>query len=236
MVNGRVVSQAELDAVLSMAEPEVRPVVAGNPEELLRYYGFIERLAEIAEKQKLADESPLKEQLLVARKKALAQALSNQYVTDHPATPEELKQYYDAHVADFTVANVKALCVPIANEADREGAKAKAEGLVRQVRNGGDFGALAAKYPMPAGFSNTIRKSDQAIPDIIRTLVFQLKPGEVTAPITLPSGVFLLRLEKVQVKPFDEVRAEVSTLAVNQAFLKWVESVRKTVDVKGGSN
>src|SRR5262249_636480 len=153
MVNGRPISEEEKSAIMSLAGPELGPVISRNPEELLRFYGLIDRLAEIAEKEKIADESPVKEQLQLAltlqRKKVLADALAQQYVTRHPVTAEDEKKYYAAHLGDYTVAHVQGLCVPIATEKESGAAKAKADELAAQLAKGAGFAALAAKYPVP---------------------------------------------------------------------------------------
>lgn len=62
-MNGKTVSQADLDAILKLAPAELRPAITKNPQELLRYYGFVQRLAEMAEKEGLANQSPLRERL-----------------------------------------------------------------------------------------------------------------------------------------------------------------------------
>jgi PPIC-type PPIASE domain len=235
VVNGHPVSQAELDSILKLAPAELKSVVLNNPEELLRYYGTVDRLAELAEKQHLADESPTKEQLMVARKQVLADALTNHYFSAHPVLPEDEKKYYETHLDDFTVAHIKGLCVPIATAAEATSAQAKAEQLAQQLRDGADFTAVAAKYPLPQGIPNTISQTDKKIPDAIRALLFVRKPGEFTPPIPTPNGVYIFRVDKIETKPFSEARVEANNLAGLQAFSEWLEGVRKTVDVKLGS-
>jgi hypothetical protein len=75
-VNGRVLSQAEIDALLMLAPPEVRRLAAANPEELLRYYGVIERLVELAQKEKVTELSPYKEQIVLKQKQAVADTVT----------------------------------------------------------------------------------------------------------------------------------------------------------------
>jgi len=190
----------------------------------------------MGEKQKIADESPLKERLQIARKRALAEAFMNRYLNEHPVAGEDEEKYYAAHLEDYTVAHVQAFCVPISTEKESGAAKAKADELAAQLAKGVDFAALAAKYPVPEGFKTTIKKNDKDTPEAIRTPLFALKQGKVTAPIAFPSGVYIFRLERVEVQPFKDVRSEVSSIVSDTAFHNWLNSIRKTVDVKLGSN
>ncbi|MBS1855535.1 MAG: peptidyl-prolyl cis-trans isomerase [Acidobacteria bacterium] len=215
-VNGRTVSQAELDAIIKLAPAEVRPVISKDPQELLRYYGVVDRLATMAEKDGLANESPLKEELALARMQLLATATSGRYFNEHPVSAADEQQYYAAHIDVFTSARVKGAKPPAGSSAASPGA---------------DFDALAAKYPNH-DFADVIGKTDANVPEAIRTAIFELKPGGVTKPIALPGGVYLFRLEGVDVKPLDEVRGQISQRVGNERFLQWMADIRKSVTVE----
>jgi len=62
-VDGKPVTQAQLETLLELVPAEQRGPLSADPEELLRFYGFVMRMSEIAEKDKLAQQSPWKEQL-----------------------------------------------------------------------------------------------------------------------------------------------------------------------------
>jgi parvulin-like peptidyl-prolyl isomerase len=231
IVNGKPVTEAELTAVLKLAPAELSAVLSKKPDELLRYYGLVDRLAGLAEKANLAAESPFKEQLELARKQLLATAISDRYFTDHPVTPEEEQQFYSAHKDGYTSALVKGICVPIESAAKAAEASAKAEELAKQIGTPADFDGMAAKYPI-RDFSNTIGKADAKIPEAVRSAVFGLKPGSHTSPIVLPSGVYILRLESLTVKPLAEVRGDVVQQLSAERFFAWMAEVRKSVTVE----
>src|SRR4051812_18725351 len=71
VVNGKTVAVSDIDSLLGDAPPEARTKLLGNPDELFRYYGFIDKMADMAEKDKLFEMSPYKEQLETERKKIL---------------------------------------------------------------------------------------------------------------------------------------------------------------------
>src|SRR5579872_5588168 len=75
VVNGKPVSMSDLEGLVGAMPPQLR----GNPEELFRYYGVLDRLAAKAEAAKLFEQSPYKEQLELQRKQVMAQAQMNQF-------------------------------------------------------------------------------------------------------------------------------------------------------------
>src|SRR5436305_1082490 len=86
IVNGKPVTKAELDAVLKLAPAELQAVLAKDPGALLQYYGLVDRVSEMAEKTNLGEQSPIKEQLVLARKQILTNAAYERYFIDHPTT------------------------------------------------------------------------------------------------------------------------------------------------------
>jgi parvulin-like peptidyl-prolyl isomerase len=227
-VNGKPVSQGELDALLKFAPAELRSVLTKDPSELLRYYGLVDRMAEIAEKDNLPGESPLKEQLALARKQILTNAVYERFFTEHPSTPESEQKFYAAHIDDYTSALVKTAFVPIHAPEDESAARSKAQSLVKQLAMGAEFDELVEKYPAD-GFPAVFKKSDANVPQAIRTAVFALKKGETTTPIVLSIGVYLVRLQEISVKALDEVRGDVAQRLSTEGFFAWIEGIRKTV-------
>jgi parvulin-like peptidyl-prolyl isomerase len=230
IVNGKPVTKAELDAILKLAPAELQAVLAKDPGALLQYYGLVDRVSEMAEKTNLAEQSPIKEQLVLARKQILTNAAYERYFIDHPTTREDEEKFYSEHMDDYTSALVKVVYVPIRTPGDEAAAKAKAQSLVKQLGMGAEFNELADKYPL-ADFPNVIKKSDANIPEAIRTVVFALKKGGTTGPIVLPNGVYLFRLQDLSVKALNDVRGDVGAQLSNDRFRAWIAEIRKTVTV-----
>jgi hypothetical protein len=104
VVNGKPVSLSEIEGLVGAMPPQLR----GNPEQLFRYYGFIERLAAKAEAAKLFEQSPYKDQLELQRKQVMAQAQMDQFYKDVAISDGEVKEYYEKHKDDFAVAEVES--------------------------------------------------------------------------------------------------------------------------------
>src|SRR2546423_1508097 len=117
-VAGRPVTQAELEALMGQVPEQLKNAMSGNTDELLRYYGFVCRLAEMAEKAKLGEQSPYKEQLDLHRKTVLAAAAASEKGKDLNVSTAAVEKYYEEHKDAFTTANVTIVQVPVKSEAD----------------------------------------------------------------------------------------------------------------------
>jgi peptidyl-prolyl cis-trans isomerase C len=230
-VNGKPITEAEIEVLTKLAPAEIQPLIAKDPQEILRWYGLMDRLAELAEKQKLTEDAAVRAQLDLARKQSLASALSDR-VLAAPVTPEEQEKFYNENKADYTFALVKVIAVPIATAAKSDAAKAQADALAAQLRAGANFDVLAEKYPVDSSFANVIGQSDTKVPELIRRAVFALKTGEVSGPVATPGAVFLFRLQAVDVKPLDESRGDIVHRVSSQRFYEWLAKVRESVVIE----
>jgi peptidyl-prolyl cis-trans isomerase C len=219
-VNGKPVSQAELDAFKSTLPPQMT-AITGSTASLLRYYGFVNRMAELAEKAGLAEKSPYKEQLALQRTLILSQAMGAEYGRDVPITAEDEQKFYDQHKDFFKTADVLALRAPD---------KVKAAELARQLQSGADFAALAKQYPAPG--LTQVRRYDDNISSSIRDAVFAAKPGEITTPIAQPDGVYIFRPVRITPQPFSDVRGYAAKAVSDERYQSWMASVTQSVTVK----
>jgi peptidyl-prolyl cis-trans isomerase C len=217
VVNGKTVALSDLEGMFGSLPPQLR----SNPEQIFRYYGFLDRMAAKGETDKLFEQSPYKEQLELARKQVLAQAEMQEFDKNLDIPDAELKQYYDTHKDDFATAKVQSLPIPTSD-------KAKARQMAARMKEGTGLAGLLAQYP---GGLTSVRKGDPKVDAAIRSAVFALKAGEVSAPVVQPNGVYLFRLESVSTPEFQEAQATVRRTVADARFNAWIEEVRKSVTV-----
>jgi len=226
-VDGKPVTQAQLETLLGLVPAEQRGPLSADPEELLRFYGFVMRMSEIAEKDKLAQQSPWKEQLELGRRWVLTLAEMSEHGKGSMPSSAEVEKYYEAHKDAYTTIFVTVAEVPIKNSSEVADALEKANDLSKKIEGGGDFTAIAKQYPESPEFKS-FNKSDKLPPEI-KDPVLQLKPGKVTKPILRPSGVFLIRLDKVEVTPLDNIRGDIVRDLQNDQYQTWMNGIRKSV-------
>jgi len=136
---------------------------------MLRY------LAEEAEKTKLGEQSPLKEQLAFMRANSLASAMISHEHNFFPVSSQMIKEFYDRNQARYQQAKIKVIYIafkptaPVTGsvpddkslgdvaralsegslsktQRTEEEARKLAEDLVKQIRGGADFAKLVNDY------------------------------------------------------------------------------------------
>ncbi len=146
----------------------------------------------------------------------------------------ELKAAYDGQIARFRVderVNVRHILVKAESTASKEEkakAKAKAEDLLKQIRAGGDFAALAKKNSDDPGSAQKggdldwIQRGQTVKP--FEDAAFTLKPNQISGVVESLFGFHIiqpLKKEAAHTKPFDEVRGELlSEMRKRQLFDK----------------
>lgn len=137
--------------------------------------------------------------------------------------PAEVKKYYDERSREFGVAEQRQashILIAVDKSAPaeaRQKARARAEQIAEEARQKpAAFPELAKKYSDDPGsaanggalgtFSrgSMVKAFDEA--------VFKMKPGEVSLPVESEYGFHVIRLTGItpgQVKPFDQVRADI---------------------------
>jgi peptidyl-prolyl cis-trans isomerase SurA len=153
----------------------------------------------------------------------------------------DVKAYYDAHKADFTItkerlklAQILIALPPNPTPAQVSAAQKKAAMVRARALKGDDFGDLARLYSDDDSKSNGgelgwFAPSD--VMDQILTAVKPLKPGQVSAPVRTVHGIHIVKLEEHEVPgvvPLSEVKAQIRAQLIDQQSAaqleKWVDS------------
>ena len=153
----------------------------------------------------------------------------------------DIKAYYDAHQADFTVATEKLKIAQILigvpqNATPQQVAllQTKAEKIRKEAAAGADFGDLARKY------SDDVSKNNGGelgwfgpndIMDAVYNAVKNLKPGDVSQVVKTSHGFHVLKLEDHQVpgvRPLDQVKPDIRNALINERansqLQNWIET------------
>jgi peptidyl-prolyl cis-trans isomerase D len=132
-----------------------------------------------------------------------------------------IHQYYDSHRDQFrTPERVKVRHILLMTQgkpkADVDKLKAKADDLLKQIKSGGDFAALAKANSDDPGSKTAggdlgwiVR--GQTVKNFENT-AFSLKPGEISPVITTEYGFHILQVQEKQdahLQSFDEVKPQI---------------------------
>ena len=246
-VAGKKYTAAEVDKIITTLPPQYQMAARSNPQILSQVF-FLEQLAAMAEKDGLDKISPYKEALAFQRGQTLAQAEVATHANLIGATPDEVDAYYKAHPEKFQQAKVRVIKIefnPAPDKGASEGkkiateaeAKAKIEGLRKQIVDGADFGKLAKensddKESGAKGGDFGIMKHDSSYPAPIKDAVFALKAGEMSQPVRLPNGFYLIRVDESTTQPYSEVDSQIAQQIRQQKMSEWQTGIQSQYAVK----
>jgi parvulin-like peptidyl-prolyl isomerase len=251
-VDGKKYTAAEVDKLLALfpPDPQTAARVRAQPRQALQYILLMRHLADEALKAKLDQESPLKEQLELQRMVALGQAeISKAHNVDIQISGAEAEKYYKDNPDKFQEAKVKIIYVaftmnpvtptdPKAKKplAEPE-AKEKAEDLRKKALAGADFGALAKENSDDRESANKDGdfppiKHTSSYPEPVKKAVFALKPGEISEPVRMPNGYYVIRLERLAQQPYQEVSNQIFEDLRKKQFDQWMSDLQKRFEVK----
>ena len=133
---------------------------------------------------------------------------------------DEVKQYYDAHPQEFTLAErvtLSEISVSTEGKSPEEfpALRAKAEGLRTSVLSGDDFNRVAQLYSQGStakdgGNLGTFKRGE--LPPQIEAIVFQMTRGQITDVIQTRTGFEFLKVEdhlQAGLQPLDTVESNI---------------------------
>src|SRR5438093_11109977 len=160
----------------------------------------------------------------------------------------ELQEAYRAKQQQYqvaggqTVSHILFLFPPYLTVQDEQRLRAKAEAVLQQLRNGGEFTALARQYSdgpsaETGGLLGTFRPGE-LLPGFEEAAA-QLKPGEISDVVRTRIGFHIIRLEARQaagMRPFEEVQEEIKSDILRdkteRKYQEWLESLRQQAYIK----
>jgi peptidyl-prolyl cis-trans isomerase D len=185
---------------------DLRSEVTVSPEEIQTFYTQNRGQFNTPEKRSF--------QLLIADEARIGAAVE--------VSENDLRAAYTASMDRFRLpekVKVRHILVSTVGKSPEETAKleAKANDILKQVRAGGDFAALAKQHSDDPGSKDT-----GGIYDVVRgqmvpafeQAAFSLKPKEIGNLVKTEYGFHIMQVlekEPAKVKPFEEVKAELAT-------------------------
>jgi len=165
-----------------------------------------------------------------------------------PPSEKQLRQYYAAHPEKFTsppqtrVSIILLRVDPSAPDADWQKAIEQGQVLVKRIRDGEDFAALARDY---SGDVTAEEGGDMGylhegmLPGLPALTVSKLQPGETSDPVTLMEGVGIFRLTErklAEVNSYKAVRERARELWLAEqrenAWNALIEKLKKNTPVQ----
>jgi len=158
-------------------------------------------------------------------KRNLAVLIADQAKLEAAVSPADadLRRIYGQNQEKYRVPDrvkIRQILLKTSGKSEDAQVKAKAEGLLKQLKAGGDFAALAkANSEDPSSAANGGAMPDWlthgqfSSPDFDRA-AFSLKPGQISDLVKVDYGYHIIQLiekEDGRLKPFDEVKGELAS-------------------------
>ena len=229
-------TMGDLRKFIAAMPPEQQPLAIADPTTWVIGFAHMKQMAAMAEKNKLFEQSPLKEQLELQRLYLLANAEGSDRLLNILVEGPEIAKEYDLTRDKYKQVKVSMIYIAFGGSGPKEEqAKAKAEKLLAQIRKGADFTKLVRENSddetskAKDGLFGTLSPSDN-IPDALRAAVFQLKEGETSEPIAQPNGFYLLRANQITYKPLSEVRDQIFNELKSRKWQEWLGQMAKEAE------
>lgn len=246
-VNGKKYTAADLDKIITMLPGQYQQAARSQPQ-LLGQVFLMQKLAQDAEKAGLDQKAPFKDQLEMQRMQVLSTAELSEVNNSLQITEADQQKYYNDNPDKFKQVKVKVIYIafnPTPGKAGADGkklpteaeAKAKVEDLEKQIKGGADFGKLARensddKSSAAKDGDFGVLKMESSYPQPIKTAVFALKQGEVSAPIRQPNGFYLIRADEVGEQAFNESVSQIIQAVKQAKFQEWLKGMQAQYSLK----
>lgn len=219
-----VLREADLERLLSYQSPEALQKLQADPAqraEIVRQLLLTKAVAARSRKEGFDKKPEVKEELGYVIDNYLADQYLRKVVTADVTIPEEeLKKYYAEHEKDFLVpesARVRHIYFEAAKDATpevKEKAKSKAEAVLKQLKDGADFAAVArvssedAESAAKGGDLGVLTPGKTNSKEFEKA-AFALKAGETSPVVETPFGYHIIRVEEKteqRTASFDEAK------------------------------
>jgi len=244
--DGGKLTYAELKTFINVLPAQMQQLAMRDRKAFITQFALMRKLAQMAEKNKLYEESPAKEMLQFNRMQVLTNAQINDTINKIAVPPADVQKQYEANKGRYTQVRVKALYISFSPAAAAPGgkkymtepeARAKIEQLLKEIRGGADFVKMIKQHSEDQasaakdGDFGNIRRGDN-LPDAVRNAIFALKQGEVSEPVRQPNGFYLFRAEQITEQPLAQVRDEIFNELKQNHFRAWMEETQRSLNVQ----
>lgn len=232
VVNGKSISKSEFDLyVENVGRQSQRQITAAEMPQLLDQFISMKLAADVAEKEGIAKDAKVNDQLALARMNVIVDAGLQKWLEAHPVTDEELRPEYDAQVAQMP-REYHARHILVDDQA-------KAEAITKELKAGGDFAKAAQKSSKDPSGKNGGDLGWFTLDSMVKPFsdaVAALEPGQMTEqPVQSQYGWHVIKLEEsraTQAPPFEEVKDRVKVIVQRKKLQTYLDDLRKNAKIE----
>ena len=161
---------------------------------------------------------------------------------------ESLKEYYEAHKAEFSkeervhLATIFLTAESFSGDVGPNTLLEKAQEILSRLKKGEDFAKLATRFSKGPGANDGgdlgFFKTDQLDPELVK-IINKTPEGGFSDPISRPAGLQIIKVverEKGGEKPFEEVKDAIYQALyreeVNKRYMSWIKELKERTYTK----
>lgn len=151
-----------------------------------------------------------------------------QFASQVSATPEEIAEYYESHINEFTLpktVEARHILLKLDSSADEKEAARKlelAEKIRTMAQNGKDFAELAKQYSEDAtrdkgGYLGAFKRESMVKP--FADQAFSMQAGEISPPVRTQFGWHIIKIEKInesRTETLSDATERIRSILINQ--------------------
>lgn len=243
-VNGEKIHASEFQAAISSFPANMRATLAtaNGKREVAEQLVKMKLLEQEARRMNLEENPEVSGPLSVMHSQILAAAALEKLVKGSGAV--DLRKYYDENREKFERVRFRQILIAVeggdvpprsGRPLSDDAAKKRAESIVGDLRRGGRF-EQAAQASDDAGGANrggdmgTVRRG--MLPPDIETVVFGLKPNEISDPIRTRYGYHIFQVTDRGYQPFEELQQALKHQEPSLKAERLVDSLMKQAEIK----
>ena len=231
-VNGVDIRESDL----AMAEQDIGQNLQNAPpetqrEQLIAYVTDIILVAQAGDAKKLGDDADFKHHLAFIRNKMLMGLQLREEAKGAVTDEAEQKLYEEAVKPMGAEEEVHARHILVESEDE-------AKAILEQIKNGGDFAALAKEKSKDPGAADGgdlgYFTKDQMVPEFSE-VAFKMYPGQLSNPVKTQFGWHIIKVEDKRMRPVPElasIKEQIDTYLVRRAQSEYVAKLRQTAKIE----
>jgi hypothetical protein len=245
-IAGQKLTAGEFESLVEGMPPQLKAQVMGPAKrQFIEHYAMVQILAKQAAQMHIDQHPSVQLQMAYAKDMVLYNMLAKAMVDNARVDPNAVKAYYDEHKNDFQQVTVhhilirfKGSQVPLkpgqADLSDEE-ALAKAEAIIKRLKAGEDFEAIAkvesddTGSAAKGGVMPTFRRGQMVT--AFENVAFSSPEGKIADPVKTQFGYHVVRVDKLETTTLEQARKEIEARLKPEVAQKQMDDLRANAGV-----
>ena len=228
-----VVTKEQFDKLADTINPQMP---ASTRQQLANQYAQAMVLSSVAQQRGVESNPANADVIRLEHMRVLSQLLLRDLQEEAAKVPDaEVQKYYDEHPDAFEEANLKRVFLPKSRpgaktQPDDAALKAEAEKLRARAAAGEDLDKLQKEFYEADGMKNAPASAE--IKGVRRgslpaneAAVFDLKPGEISQPISEPGGYTVVQMVSKDKAPLEKAKPDIVRALTQTRMQEMIKSI-----------